>query len=294
VIRDSKRKKVPDPGEKSPGEQITTKPYPKEMLSAGGLRLSKNSWYLGPSSESMAGAESKHIWGLIAVDAKIGRRKLGIPTARFDSAPVVADGVVYVGSRDGHLHAVESSFDPKIRRTPTIWKFKTGDSITSSVAVADGVVYVGSKDGHLYAVDVKTHQEKWRFKAGLGWSAPVIAAGVIYVSNADGQLYAVDTKTGREKWKFKAGDKILSSPAVADGVVYVGSNDTHLYAVDTKSGHEKWRFKTGGKVFSSPVVADGMVYVGSDDGYLYAIIGSPPRRHSALRLLRQTNSVIKV
>jgi outer membrane protein assembly factor BamB len=265
------------------------------FLGAGGLRLSKNSWYLGPSSESMAGAESKHIWGLIAVDAKTGRRKLGIPTARFDSAPVVADGVVYVGSRDGHLHAVESSFDPKIRRTPTIWKFKTGDSITSSVAVADGVVYVGSKDGHLYAVDVKTHQEKWRFKAGLGWSAPVIAAGVIYVSNADGQLYAVDTKTGREKWKFKAGDKILSSPAVADGVVYIGSNDTHLYAVDTKSGHEKWRFKTGGKVFSSPVVADGMVYVGSDDGYLYAIIGSPsspPFRVAATQANKQRDQSV--
>jgi hypothetical protein len=34
MIRDSKRKKVPDTGEKSPGEQITTKPHPKGMLSA--------------------------------------------------------------------------------------------------------------------------------------------------------------------------------------------------------------------------------------------------------------------
>jgi outer membrane protein assembly factor BamB len=41
----------------------------------------------------------------------------------------------------------------------------------------------------------------------------------------------VDIRTGQEKWKFKADDGILPSPAISDGVVYFGSNDGSLYAV---------------------------------------------------------------
>ncbi len=73
----------------------------------------------------------------------------------------------------------------------------------------------------------------------------------------------MDIKTGQEKWKFKTGDQVASSPAVSDGVVYFGSDDSYLYAVDIKTGQEKWKFKTGDEVFSSPAISDGVVYFGS-------------------------------
>ena len=62
------------------------------------------------------------------------------------SSPAVADGVVYFGSHDGHLYAVDT------QTGQAKWKFKTGGAVYSSPAVADGVVYFGSNDGHLYAV----------------------------------------------------------------------------------------------------------------------------------------------
>ncbi|HPL05588.1 MAG TPA: PQQ-binding-like beta-propeller repeat protein, partial [Bacteroidales bacterium] len=58
-----------------------------------------------------------------------------------------------------------------------------------------------------------------------------IADGVVYFGSFDGNLYAVDIKTGQEKWKFKTKYWVLSSPAIADGVVYFGSFDGNLYAV---------------------------------------------------------------
>ena len=54
---------------------------------------------------------------------------------------------------------------------------------------------------------------------------------MVYISSEDSYLYAVDIKTGQEKWKFKTGDIILSSPSVSGGVVYFGSSDGNLYAV---------------------------------------------------------------
>ncbi len=63
-----------------------------------------------------------------------------------------------------------------------IERFKQQQGITpvdSSPAVAGGVVYFGSLGNHLYAVDVKSGQEKWRFRTDGGvFSSPLVADGV--------------------------------------------------------------------------------------------------------------------
>ncbi|MFI8930724.1 PQQ-binding-like beta-propeller repeat protein [Streptomyces sp. NPDC053474] len=67
-------------------------------------------------------------------------------TASSGSSPAVAGGVVYVGSDDDNLYAVDAATGKKR------WTFPTGHSVGSSPAVADGVVYFGSNDNNLYAV----------------------------------------------------------------------------------------------------------------------------------------------
>ena len=71
-----------------------------------------------------------------------------------DSSPALSDGVVYFGSYDYHLYAVDAKTGKEK------WKFKTGDGVSSSPAVVDGVVYFGSWDNHLYALDTKTSEGK--------------------------------------------------------------------------------------------------------------------------------------
>jgi outer membrane protein assembly factor BamB len=51
-------------------------------------------------------------------------------------------------------------------KSPLKWKFKTKGKFFSSPTLSDGVVYFGSSDNHLYAVDIKTGEEKWKFKTG--------------------------------------------------------------------------------------------------------------------------------
>jgi outer membrane protein assembly factor BamB len=187
------------------------------------------------------------------------------------SSPVVSDGVVYLGSNDRHLYAVD------IKTGQQVWKFETEDIVEAPAAVSGGVVYFGGDGGHLYAVDSKTGQEQWRFKTAHAMipshvsSSPAISDGMVYFGSLDGHLYAVDINTRREKWKFKTEDWIFSSPALSDGTVVFGSLHGHLYAVDSKTGQEQWKFKTEGKISSSPAVSGGMVYFGSGDGHLYVV-----------------------
>jgi eukaryotic-like serine/threonine-protein kinase len=63
--------------------------------------------------------------------------------------PAVANGVVYVGSYDNNVYALDASTGAKL------WSYTTGYSVYSSRAVADGVVYVGSENGKVYAFGLK-------------------------------------------------------------------------------------------------------------------------------------------
>lgn len=63
-----------------------------------------------------------------------------------DSSPAISGGIVYFGSDEGHLYAVD------IKTGQEKWRFKTEDEVSSSPAISGGIVYFGSRDHHLYAV----------------------------------------------------------------------------------------------------------------------------------------------
>jgi outer membrane protein assembly factor BamB len=217
---------------------------------------------------------------------------------QFISSPAVVGNMIYIGSTDGNLYAVD-------RETGTQnWKFEAKSRIASSPAVSDGVVYFGAWDGNFYAVDAATGKLKWKFQTGGErrfsakhlhgstpaaetmpdpWdcylSSPVVSNGAVYFGSGDGNIYALNAATGVLNWKFKAGDVVHASPALADGTLFVGSWDSYFYALDAATGKEKWRFKTGDDpdthnqvgIQSSAAVADGMVFFGCRDSNLYAI-----------------------
>ena len=181
------------------------------------------------------------------------------------SSPVVANGVVYVGSNDNNVYALNASTGAEL------WQFTTGDSVTSSPAVANGMVYVGSLDNNVYALNASTGAKLWQFTTGSSvWSSPAVANGVVYVGSDDFNVYALNATTGATLWQFATGNSVTSSPSVANGVVYVGSDDDNVYALNARSGQQLWQFATGNSVESLPVVANGIVYVGSWDDSVYA------------------------
>ena len=102
-------------------------------------------------------------------------------TGSIQSSPAVAGGVVYVGSMDDKLYALDA-----VTGTHK-WSYATGGYIYSSPAVANGVVYVGSWDGGLYALDAVTGALKWSYftRRGVIQSSPAVANGVVYIGSTD-------------------------------------------------------------------------------------------------------------
>jgi len=101
------------------------------------------------------------------------------------SSPAVVSGVVYLGSDDQNMYALDA------KTGTNLWSSPTGSSINSSPAVVNGVVYLGSYDHKVYALDAKTGTRLWSYPTGSNiYSSPAVAQGVVYLGSANGNMYA--------------------------------------------------------------------------------------------------------
>ena len=209
--------------------------------------------------------------GVYALDAATGEERWRFESGRWSSAsaaPVVKDGVVYVGEEAGgggrgefYLYALDAATGEER------WRFQAGGSVTPP-AVVGGTVYVGSGDNYVYALDGATGKWLWRFKAGFegdvaGFCAPAVADGVVYIGGADEYVYALDAGTGELRWRHQVSDG-PPALAVVERVVYVSGWLGGLDALDAGTGDVLWSFGNGMR--GPAAVADGVVYVGSSDG----------------------------
>jgi eukaryotic-like serine/threonine-protein kinase len=104
----------------------------------------------------------------------------GAGTQPVQSSPAVANGVVYVGSDDYKVYALNAS-------TGALpGSFTIGDIVETAPAVANGVVHFGSDDGNVYALNASTGALLWSYGTGGGISSPAVANGVVYVDSYDG------------------------------------------------------------------------------------------------------------
>jgi eukaryotic-like serine/threonine-protein kinase len=217
---------------------------------------------------------------------------------RIISSPAVLNGIVYFGSGDGNVYAVEASTGS------LVWKFATKGPVDSSPAVYGGALFISSLDGNVYSLDAGSGRERWHFKTegerrftapgihgiiprtelmpdpyDVFLSSPALWNGTVYIGSGDHHVYALDAETGVLRWTFTTGNVVHASPAVAGNIVYIGSWDRFMYALDAKTGEVRWKFLTGDDrtmynqvgISSSAAVANGIVYFGCRDSFLYAV-----------------------
>lgn len=202
----------------------------------------------------------------------------------LDGAPSVADGSVFVGSRQGTLYRLSTS-------TGAIeWRQETGirhrEHRPSSPTVSHEMVIFGTADG-VRSFDASTGEERWTALTGgetatngRVHSTPAIGDGVVYTSHPSG-MYELSLSDGSTNWRTTLPANVyVSSPALTDDRVFVGARDGSVYVLDRSSGERITRFDNefdpdlagspSDEITTSPAVANGTVYAGSEDYHVYA------------------------
>lgn len=204
--------------------------------------------------------------------------------SRFDCTGVLHQDVLYIGSEDQFLHAIDLHGD----RGRELWSQRdkvglTGWYINSAMALADGPhVIAVSCDDCLYAFGLEG-TVAWSVSLnGRAFGSPVIAPdGTIIVGlstrsgdtdDLSGRLVGIQSKTGHLAWSVEFDAPLESTPVVGDsGEVYVGDNSGKIHAVSLQ-GHRIWSESVDAAVRSAgTILPTGQVLFGLDDGSLVAV-----------------------
>lgn len=160
------------------------------------------------------------------------------------SNPVIVDGVLYVGSADGAVYALDSNTGE------TKWRFQTGESLSSGpqvIPVPRGTSVDGQTGAGVNAAEKQRGEGKRRVDM-----TPAVENETVFIGSGDHSFYAIDAATGKKKWSYVAGPGMASNnntsypvPAAVlkNGTVYFVTEDG-LHALDALTGKRKWLFET--------------------------------------------------
>lgn len=185
----------------------------------------------------------------------------------IESTAAIVNGIVYVGSLDGFLYALDFSSGE------LQWKYQASDEIKSSPTVYNGTVYFGDELGAFHALDARSGKLKWTFTAGAGiissanfFSAEPIRNGGetrVLFGAYDNFLYCLSAKDGSLLWKLETEGYVHGTPAITNGKVLITGCDSYLRVIDIRTGAEKQKIALDDYVAASPAIFNGRVYVGS-------------------------------
>ncbi|MHB1767412.1 MAG: outer membrane protein assembly factor BamB family protein [Phycisphaerae bacterium] len=170
---------------------------------------------------------------MTALSAKWPPRQLWFQLDRGDSFvsdPVVVDGEVVFGSRNGLIYARD------LADGTGGWKRHVGGHLLASPAVAHGVVYFPCMDSNVYAVDANTGISPWitRLPGELEFS-PLVLKNHLLVPTGGVGLFSLSMKTGLKQWgPVPNGFRIVGRKG---GEIFVATTRGTIAVVNLTTGH---------------------------------------------------------
>ena len=244
-----------------------------------GLKTQNNEFYGRPvvAGELLYVADYKS-GKVYKVNVENGLQENETPGGQIVGGVAVGLGMVFVGTSDGVLHALNADDLSEVWRYPEegtltdrIWGTPTIE--VTDVDDNEGVIYFGGFDHNLYALD-QDGREVWTFEAGGAIAAkPLIYDDKVYFGSFDRKFYALNKADGTEAWSdpFIAGNWFWTEAIAADGLIYVGCLDHRVYALDATTGEMESEFLTDSPISSPPLLVEDTLVVASNKGMVYGL-----------------------
>lgn len=209
--------------------------------------------------------------------------------ARLASAPVVADGRLYMVDIDAVVTAYDVATGARVWATPIHPDGANASSrFGGGVSFFDGRVFATSGLGDVVALNAADGAQVWKVKPGGPLrGAPSLANGQVYVLSQDSQIYALSQADGSIQWNQSAslesqGVFGVAAPAASQGTVVAGFASGELNAYRYENGRLLWQdtlSRTSAStsvsalsdIDADPVIDQGRAYAIGQGGRLVAI-----------------------
>ncbi len=142
------------------------------------------------------------------------------------SSPAYADGIIFFGSVDSQLYALDA------KSGLIIWRFRMAKATISTPYIFENYIFSGSVDANIYCIDTHSSKEVWHFTTeNQVTGSPVVHKDSLYCGSVDGTMYCLEYRTGRLRWKFPTQQPITGTPIIYNDTLFFGSTDHCVYAI---------------------------------------------------------------
>jgi outer membrane protein assembly factor BamB len=215
--------------------QLDGAPRTGGMLGAGAIATSGGQVYL-PYSAGQLNAVSKSgdvLWSAGIAGERLGRAYAGFGDVTGD--PVIAGGVIYVGTAAGKTAAISAATGQRI------WTAYEG--ALNAPLVVGGSVFVVNDQARLVRLDARSGEVIWsqimpyfknekpkRNNAITAHYGPILAGGRLAVVSGDGTLRLFDPASGAVVAQAEIPGGAASAPALVGGALLVMGGNGQLHA----------------------------------------------------------------
>jgi len=239
---------------------------------------------------------------LYALDAATGKRRwifersVPLLTLRGNSAPLIVNDMVLLGSDNGKLTALTLKDGLELWETPIA--VPTGRTeleriidIDVDLKVVDDLVYAVTYQGRLAAIQLDNGRIRW-VQDMSSYAGMTADAYRIYITDADSQVLALNRMSGAILWRQeKLLRRNLTGPTLHGDNVAVADYDGYIHWLDREDGHlvarvllnevayqfdEDWQQDQSGyydrerNILANPVVYQNMLIVNDRFGIMSA------------------------
>lgn len=180
----------------------------------------------------------------------------------FRATPLIDSGIVYAGSHDGKLYALD------LRTGAVRWTYDAREQLGTSPKLVNGLVVVASLQDTVFAVDAATGTWKWHHRRDLREGFTVQGAAsvrtdgaTVYAAYSDGTVTAIEAATGQVKWEQHLAPsgayQDIDSLVIDDGRIFAAAYSGAVVAVELATGKTLWSQPYAGA--SRLVMAHGAV-----------------------------------
>jgi eukaryotic-like serine/threonine-protein kinase len=191
----------------------------------------------------------------------------GFPRGDIQRAAALVDGVLYFGSRDYRLYALDAT------NGSVLWSLEeSGGWIIATPLVTATHVFFGASDGQrFYALERSTGQIAWTLPVFTRvFGTAVSVGGVVIFGGFNGKLMAVDPESGEMRWAYQTPASQALFDTVYDAEGGLTGEMREMYE-DGRGRQAEMRLLELGSIPATPAVRGSMVYFGTTEGVLYAL-----------------------
>lgn len=215
---------------------------------------------------------------------RLWRRSLAVKgesvDAGFGGGVAHADGVLYVATGFGNLHALNPSTGEDI------WVRAVGIPMRTAPTAAGGRVYVVTADNQFFALSARDGSTLWTYR-GIPEIAklvsdvsPAVLGETVVVPFSSGEVVAFQAQNGRQLWSdllnrqgrltsLSSINDIAGRPVIARNRVIAASQSGRLVSLDLRTGGQVWGRNIS--TIETPWVAGDFIYVVTTAGQVVCL-----------------------